>query len=143
VAHPALQEALHQVPFVALLGVTVEEATPQELVLRLPFAPTHRGVDGALFGAAVFAVGELAATAALLAHPELADRAIRQTSSRITYQGTATSDVTAHARVTAELLELMRAAWSGGQEASVDVPVRVLDGYGNDVAVVTPRFSVA
>ena len=136
----ALDDALRSVPMLATLGVRPEEARTGHLVLRLPFGASVTDAAGSLHTAAVFAVGELAAAVVLATHPSLAGFTQRQKSTRIKYYAPAHGDVTAHARVTPEMV----AAVTGGVDqgtAQVDVAVHVYDGHGVDVAELVSRFT--
>ena len=135
-----LERALAKVPFLAGLGVRVEEAKPGNVVLRLPSAQGSRNFDGVIHAAAVFALGELAAAVALGTHPLLVDVEPLQKGTTIRYLGTSKKDVTAHAEVTKEMVDAIRKALDGGNKAQAELPVRVMDGHGQDVAEVTGLF---
>ena len=55
---PQLEAALRSVPYLATLGVRVEDARPGTVVLRLPASDAIRAHGGSLHNAAVFAVAE-------------------------------------------------------------------------------------
>lgn len=142
-AHPALEHALSQVPFLSTLGVRVEEARPAHVVLRLPALDGNRNAAGAVYGAALFTVGELAATVAAATHPDLHELHHALVGSRIRYFATATGDVTAHADLTEELLAAVQAGLERRGEARAEIVVRLLDGYGADLAEVVSTLSLS
>ena len=129
-----LDRTLRSVPMLSTLGIRAEEARTGHLVLRLPMSDAVKNAAGCIHNAAIFAVGELAATVALGTHPELAGLLHLQKSSRVKYYRPSSQDVTAHATVTAEMVAAIRAGLPAA--ASVEVPVRVLDSVGRDVAEV-------
>jgi len=135
-----LEKTLQRVPYLAALGVRVEEVKPGSVVLRLPSAQGTRNFDGVIHASAVFALGELAAAVALGTHPLLVDVEPLQKGSTIRYLSTSKKDVTAHAEVTREMVDAVRGALDAGGKAQVEVPVRVMDGHGEDVARLTGLF---
>jgi len=137
----ALDQTLRTVPMLATLGIRAEEAQTGHLVLRLPHAPGVTNHAGALHSAAVFAVGELAAAVLLATHPELATLKHLQKSTKIKYYLPSTKDVTAHATLTEEMLQAVQNSLPTG-EARLEVPVKVLDGHGNDVAELVSHFTI-
>lgn len=136
----ALDDALRSVPMLATLGIRPEEARTGHLVLRLPYGVGVTNHSGAIHTAAIFAVGELAAAVALATHPALNAIVQLQKSTRIKYYAPAHGDVTAHARVTDEMVLAIGEGLSAGA-AQVDVLVQVFDGHGNDVAELVSRFT--
>lgn len=122
------------------LGIRAEEARTGHLVLRLPYGPGVTNHAGAIHTGAIFAVGELAAAVVLGTHPELARFVQLQKSTKIKYYAASHKDVTAHARVTPEMLSAILDEVETGS-ARVDVPVQVLDGHGADVADLVSRFT--
>lgn len=136
----ALDRVLRSVPMLSTLGIRAEEARTGHLVLRLPYDADVTNHVGALHTAAIFALGELAAAVVLGTHPELAGFVQLQKSTKIKYYAPSHQDVTAHARVTAEMLAAILDELETGQ-AQIDVPVRVLDGRGTDVAELVSRFT--
>ena len=130
-----LDQALQAVPFVATLGVRVEEARPGHVVLRLPHSPGICNHVGAIHSAAVFAVGELAGAVALGTHPELGTTKHLQKSTKIKYYLPSTKDITAHATVTPEMVDAAR------RGSSIELAIKVLDGHGQDVAELATRFA--
>ncbi|MBN2798927.1 MAG: DUF4442 domain-containing protein [Deltaproteobacteria bacterium] len=137
---PKLSEALRAVPFLATLGITVEQAQAGEVVLRLPSNEGNRGHGGTLHTGALFSVGELAAGVALGTHPRLQglQHLIRGTSVR--YQRSSTADVTARAAITDELLETILKGVQDSGRAEVSVQVTLMDGHANDVAELLVRY---
>lgn len=123
------------------LGIRAEEARTGHLVLRLPHGPHVTNAAGAIHSAAIFAVGELAAAVVLATHRELAGLAHLQKSTKIKYYLPSTQDVTAHATLTVEMLQAVRDALPSGA-ARLEVPVKVLDGHGRDVAEVVTHFAL-
>ena len=136
-----LDQTLRTVTMLATLGIRAEEARTGHLVLRLPHAPSVTNHAGALHSAAVFAVGELTAAVVLATHPELSGMRHLQKSTKIKYYLPSNKDVTAHATLTDEMLHAVKAAVASG-EARIEVPVKVLDGHGNDVAELVSHFSI-
>lgn len=135
-----LEKTLGRVPFLSTLGVRVEEAKPGAVVLRLPSTQGNRNFDGVIDAAAVFALGQLAATVALGTHPLLVDVEPLHKGSSVKYLATSKKDVTAHAEVTEEMVSAIRNGLEKGQKGQVEVPVQVLDGHGEDVAEVTALY---
>jgi len=136
----ALDQTLKTVPMLATLGIRAEEARTGHLVLRLPISPAVTNHAGAIHSAGVFAVGELAAAVVLATHPELANLLHLQKSTKIKYFLPSTKDVTAHATLTDEMLAAVKQGLSAG-EARLEVPVKVLDGHGKDVAELVSNFA--
>lgn len=135
-----LDHTLRSVPMLSTLGIRAEEARTGHLVLRLPYGALVTNAAGAIHSAAIFAVGELAAAVVLGTHPELASLVHLQKSTKIKYYLPSTKDVTAHATVTSEILDAIRAGLQRGN-AHVEIPVKVLDGHGRDVAEVVTHFA--
>lgn len=135
-----LDQVLRTVPMLSTLGIRAEEARTGHLVLRLPHGPQVTNAAGAIHSAAIFAVGELAAAVALGTHPELAALVHLQKSTKIKYYLPSNKDVTAHALVTTEMLQAVRDGMARGS-ADLEVPVKVLDGNGRDVAEVVTHFA--
>lgn len=131
-----LNAALDAVPFLHTLGIRVEESRPGHVVLRLPHAPSVCNHSGAIHTGAVFTVGELAGAVALATHPKLAGRKHLQKSTKVKYYLPSTKDVTAHATVTPEMVD----AIENGATA-IELPIKVLDGHGQDVAELASRFA--
>lgn len=136
----SLDRVLRSVPMLSTLGIRAEEARTGHLVLRLPYGTAVTNHAGAIHTGAIFAVGELAAAVVLGTHPDLAGFVQLQKSTKIKYYAPSQRDVTAHARVTPEMLAAILEEVADGQ-AQVDVPVQVLDGHGTDVAELVSRFT--
>jgi uncharacterized protein (TIGR00369 family) len=136
-----LESVLKTVPFVDTLGVSVEEARPGQVVLRLPMKPGNLAHGGVLHTGAMFAVGELAASVALGTHPRLASLKRLQKATRIEYLAPSTKDTTAHAMVTAEMVQAITSALDRDGKAQVEIPVQLMDGHGTDVGEVVALFT--
>ena len=141
-SHVELEKALQSVPFLAALGVRVEDARPGKVVLRLPAVDANRNFAGVVQSGAVFSVGELAAAVAVKTHPHLIDVELLQKGSRIRYHSTSSKDLTAHAEVTREQVEAVRRELDATGRAQLEVGVHVLDGHGNDVAELHGTFAL-
>jgi acyl-coenzyme A thioesterase PaaI-like protein len=137
VAHAQLDAALHQVPFIAHMGVRVEDAKPGSVVLRLPFNDDNCASDNTLYSAAVFAVAELAALVVVGTHPRLHKFRTELLTSSVRYQGRSMSDVTAHAELTPEQVQRIVEEIHHGGKGEAEVTVPVLNGHGDDIAVVS------
>jgi acyl-coenzyme A thioesterase PaaI-like protein len=134
-----LDRTLRSVPMLSTLGIRAEEVRTGHLVLRLPMSDAVKNAAGSIHNAAIFAVGELAAAVVLGTHPELANLQHLQKSSRVKYYLPANKDVTAHATLTSEMLDKIRSGLP--RSAAIEVPVKVLDGKGHDVAEVLTHFA--
>ena len=136
-AHAALEAALRQVPFIENIGVRVEDAKPGTVVLRLPYYESNCGTDATLYGAAVFAVAELAALVVVGTHPRLHGHKTELLTSSIRYQALAVGDVTAHADLQPEQVQALveEIQHAGRGEAEITVPV--MNGHGEDIALVS------
>lgn len=135
-----LDRALRQVPFIGTIGVRVEEARPGHLVLRLPYDKKVTNHAGALHTAAIFACGELAAAVALATHPELGRHAHLLKSTKIKYFLPSSKDVTAHVTIGEELVTSVLDTIHTGT-ATIEVPIKILDGHGNDISELACNFS--
>lgn len=135
-SNASLDAALHQVPFLATLGVSVEQARPGRVVLRLPYQHSSTTSDGSLHNAVIFGVAELAALVVVATHPELHAYRVELLTSSVVYQARAHRDVTAHAELVPEqraaLLEELHHLGRGQTEMRVSV----MDGHAVDVAEV-------
>ena len=134
-----LEQILNTVPYLATLGISVEEARPGQVVLRLPALEGNTTHDGVLHSAAMFAVGEVAAGVAVGTQPQLVGYTHLLRGTRIRYAAVSRKDVTAHAAITPEMVEAIVGSESGRTE--VQVPVRVMDGHGGDVAELIVSYS--
>jgi acyl-coenzyme A thioesterase PaaI-like protein len=137
----ALVEALQSVPFLGTLRITVEEARPGAAILRLPAIPANLDHAGVLHTAALFAVGEAAAGVAVGTHPRLVGIKSLQKAGGIKYLGRARADVTAHAELREEQLDLVFEELAGPGRAQAEVVVRVMDGHGQDIAEIVSLFT--
>lgn len=137
-----LENALRTVPFLSTLGISVEDARPGKIVLRLPAVSANRNYAGVVQSGAVFSVGELAAAVAVQTHPNLVDVEALQQGARIHYVGTSAKDLTAHAEVTRETVDAARRDLDATGRAQIEVPVHVMDGHGHDVAELHGTFSL-
>lgn len=137
----ALVDALQSVPYLATLGITVQEARPGSAVLRLPAAEHNRDHAEGLHTAALFAVGEAAAGVAAGTVPKLAHTTRLQKASGIKYLARAKGDVTAHAELPAEAIDGVLADLAERDRTQSEVVVRIMDGYGTDVAEVVTIFT--
>lgn len=135
-----IDQALRAVPYVANMGIRVEEARAGHVVLRIPYAKGVTNHAGAIATGAIFSVGELAAAVVLATHPVLGRLVSLQKSARVKYFVPATKDVTAHASVTPEMVRGVEEGLPKGA-AQVEVPVKVLDGHGTDVAELLCTFT--
>lgn len=136
-----LEAVLRTVPFVSTLGIAVEEARPGDVVLRLPLSDGNQAHGGTLHSGALFSVAELAAAVAVGTHPKLAAVRSLQKATRIEYVASARVDVTAHAKVTPELLAAITTGIERDGKAIAEIPVQVVDGHGHDVANVVSVFT--
>lgn len=130
-SHADLEAALHAVPFLAPLGVSVADASPGAIDLRVPADKRTRDFSGHVASGALFVVGELAATLALASHPAVGERPIRRQSASIAYHGVTTRALLTRARV--------------GEVAAAGGPVEVqatLWDRDELIATVTARFEV-
>ncbi len=134
-----IDQALRGMPYVASLGIRVEEARPGHIVLRIPYSRAVTNHAGAISTGAIFSLGELAGAVAVSTHPLLGPLISLQKSSRIKYYLPATNDVTAHAGIGAELVRAVQEGLALGN-AHIEVQVKVLDGHGNDVAELLLHF---
>jgi acyl-coenzyme A thioesterase PaaI-like protein len=137
----ALVEALQSVPFLATLGITVEEARPGRAVLRLPAVAGNLDHAGGLHTAALYAVGEAAAGVAVGTSPRLAGIRQMQKASGAKYLARATGDVTAHAELQPETVDGVLTDLEAGARARAEVVVQLMDGHGNDVGEVVSVFT--
>lgn len=135
-----LNQSLASVPFWSTLGLTAESASAGAVVLRLPLSQEVTNPSGGLHGAALLALGEAAATAAFGIHPQLSGLVHLHKASGINYLAKATADITAHARLTPEVVASITGSIEQHDTAQADMTVRLMDGHGNDVAEVVSVF---
>ncbi len=137
----SLQSVLDQVPFVAHLGVQVEDYAPGRAVLSLPLAVELRNHVGSVHAGALFSLAETAASAASATHPRLAGLRLLARSLEIRYKKPVRGGVTAHAEITPEMAEAVIAGIAAAGKHDLVVPVELFDGHGNSVAVVRGIYS--
>ena len=137
-----LESILCSVPFVAALGVGVEECRPGDVVLRLPAKSENTAHGGTIHTGAMFTVGELAASIALGSHPALASLVHLQKASRIVYMRASGSDVTAHATVTSDIVDAVERSVAESGRTQLELPVKIMDGHGTDLAEVVVLFNL-
>ena len=136
-----LEQILRTVPYVAALGISVEEAKAGLVVLRIPSQAVNLNADGALHSGALFSVGELAASVALGTHPKLAKIKKLAKASRIEYLATTKGDVTAHAQITPEQIQSIIDGIAREGRAQLELPVQLMDGHGKDVGNLVSVFT--
>ncbi len=141
-AIPRLEQTLHTVPFLHALGVRVDESRPGEILLALPASPENVAHGGSVHTGAIYTLAETAAKVAVSTHPVLASRRLRQKSTKAKYYSSTKRDITARATITAEVEHVARDALATGQEAVLEIAVRVLDAKGIDIAEVTVKFTL-
>ena len=139
---PQLESALRSVPYLAMLGVRVEDARPGHAVLRLPFDAGLHAHGGVLHSGAVYSLADTAAAVAIATHPRLATHRPRQKSARIKYYAAAVRDVTAHAEVHDDELGPVLASLSANEAVTIDIVARVFDAHGTDVAELFARYAL-
>ncbi len=139
-ARQALEDALRRVPFLEALGVSVEEARPGAVVLRLPSSRQNQDLEGAVHAGALFTLGGLAASVALLTHPRLSHLEPLRRGATVTWLRTSTQDVTAHAEVTPERVDAILSALEGADPPPLALSVPLRDGQGEEVAAVETVF---
>lgn len=135
-----IEQSLRAVPFITTLGITVEEARPGRVMLRLPCAAGNTNAAGDLHSGALFTLGELTASLAVATHPDLGQLLIRQKVAHVQYLETCSMDVTASLRITVDMVATVEIGIGEPEGARLEVPVKVLDGKGRDVAVITTVF---
>jgi len=136
----ALTEALMAVPFLEHLSIAVDEARAGNVSLRLPAIPSNQDHSGNLAHGAMFQVAETAAALAVGTHPTLRTFAHRQKVSHIQYRAEAPRDVTARCAVQRDAAEAVQAQLRDQGEATLELRVEVLDGWGNDICLLTAVF---
>ena len=139
-SRPELAEALKQVPFLEHLAITVEEAKAGSVTLRLPCTRHNQNFDGHIAHGALFQLAEAAATIALGTHPELRQFDHKLKVGHIQYRAFSSRDVTARAKVTKEQVDMVSNLVQQTGEATMELPVQVMDGYGKDICVITSVF---
>jgi thioesterase domain-containing protein len=136
----SLQQVLDQVPFIRHLGVQVEDYSPGRVVLSLATEPTAANHVGTMHAGALFALAEVAASAACATHEDLLGLRLRARGAEVRYRQSAGGQVTAHAEITDEMAASVLEGLAAGGKAELVVPVEILDGRGATVARVTGRY---
>jgi uncharacterized protein (TIGR00369 family) len=125
------------VPFAAFLGIEYDEVGPDRTVLRLADDPAKHNHIGTLHAGALFSLAEsasgLAVTAAIA--DKLAGITPLAARAEITYRSVARGDVTATARIDADLAEVLAALDADGR-VRFPVVVDLVDESGETSAVV-------
>lgn len=137
----ALGEALGTVPYLAGLGITVEQARPGSVILRLPAGEQVLDHAGAIHPAALFAVGEAAAGVALGTSPKLTGMVHLQKATGVKYLARATGPVRAQAQVDDHFVQAVEADLARSSRAEADVVVAVRDQRGEIVAEVVAVYT--
>ncbi len=137
----SLQPVLDQVPFVAHVGVQVEDYAPGRVVLSLPTVREARNHTGSVHAGALFTLAETAASAACATHPQLTGFRLLARSLDIRYKKPVRGGVTAHAEITPEMARAVLDGVAGVGKHDLLVPVELLDGYGAQVAIVRGVYS--
>ena len=136
-AHTILDSTIHEVPFLGALGVTVESASPGEVILRLPYHESFTDHSGSMHSACLFALGELAATLGLGVHPGLAGHSQRQKCTKIKYFSPCQTDALARIVISDALVSHV----TSQQDSQVEVLVQVIDEHHTPVAEVLGLFA--
>jgi uncharacterized protein (TIGR00369 family) len=138
-ALPALFSAA--VPFAGFLGITYDEVGPGRAVLRLADDPAKHNHIGTLHAGALFSLAESASGLCVIA--AIADRLSGVTPlaarAEITYRKVARGDVTATARIDADLAEVL-ATLDGTGVVRFPVVVDLADASGEVCAEVTVEW---
>ena len=136
-----IEAVIRTVPFISTLGVSVEEARAGQVVLRLPFKLESQAAGGILHSGAMFTLGELAAAVAVGTHPKLQKYTRLQRATRIQYKANSSKDVTAHAMITAEMVNAVIEGVKAHGKAEIEIPVNLMDGHGKDVGEVVSKIT--
>lgn len=136
-----IEAVIRTVPFIATLGVSVEEARVGQIVLRLPMKKESQAAGGILHSGAMFTLGELAAAVAAGTHPKLAKYTRLQRATRILYKANSSKDVTAHAEITAEMVAAVTKGVERDGKAEIEIPVNLMDGHGKDVGEIVSKIT--
>ena len=137
----SLQTVLDQVPFIAHLGIQVEDYAPGRVVLSLGCEPHGANHMGTMHAGALFALAETAASAACATHEDLLGLRLRARSAEIRYRRPAAGRVTAHAEITDEMAAAVQQGLERQGRTELVVPVEILDGRGTSVARVMGVYS--
>lgn len=137
----ALVQALQSVPYLASLGITVEEARPGSALLRLPATPDNQDHAGNVHSGALFALGEAAAGVAVGTTPRLVGLVRLQKACGVKYLANVRGDVTARATLPPEVVDGVLDDVEERGRTRAEVVVEVMDGHGNDVAEVIAIYT--
>lgn len=137
----ALNNALRSVPYLAALGITVEQARPGRVSLKLPMGEHVRDHAGGLHSGAVFAVGEAAAGVAIGTHPALAELVSLQKATGIKYLARASTDITASAALNQAFVDQVQSAVRSQGRTEADVVVALYDNRGQKVAEIVAVYT--
>lgn len=136
----SIQSLLDQVPFLSKAGIQCESYSPGRVVLSLPLSDSNKNHVGTMHAAALFTVAEAAGGAACATHPKLRKLRLLARGISIQFRQAANSGVTAHAAITDEMAVAVEVAVEDGGKADLEVPVKVMDGHGAEVAHLTALF---
>ena len=136
----ALTEALKAVPFLDHLAIVVDDARPGNVGLRLPATPHNLDHDGNLAHGALFQVAETAAALAVGTHATLRGMPHSHRVSHVQYRAEATKDVTARCSVPRDAADTVADQLRDHGEATLELRVEILDGWGRDVCLMTSVF---
>lgn len=137
----SLQAVLDQVPFLAHVGVQVEDYKPGRVVLSLRAAPTVENHVGTMQIGALATLAEAAGSAACATHPDLAGLRMRARGLELRFRRTARPGTTAHAQVTDEMAQAVCHGIGAAGRHDLAVPVDLLDGEGEAVARMIATYS--
>ena len=137
----ALINALRSVPYLATLGITVEQARPGRVTLKLPLEPTVQDHAGGLHSGAIFSLGEAAAGVAVGTHPDLAGLLSLQKASGIKYLARPTTSVLASAALNHGFVDQVLQAVTEQGRTEADVVVALYDDTGLQVAEVVAVYT--
>jgi len=135
-----LRKSLYAVPLNQTLGLVPVVLAPGEVAIELPHRPSLLDHAGAMHTAALFAVGELAASVVLATHPGLRAVELRRVSTGIRYASPCYGDVIARTDLDADAIAAILDARDRDEE--IVVAVRLHDAVDSDVALVESRFVV-
>lgn len=136
-----LQNALHAVPFLKHMEITVDSARPGGVTLTLSPSGALNDHAGNVHSGALFALGEAAAGIAVGTHPELNTLTMLQQASGIRYLRSCSHPPKAVAEVSGDTLNQVRSGLQGGNEAKVEVVVPIQDMTGAICAEVVSMFT--
>ena len=137
----ALINALRSVPYLATLGITVEQARPGRVTLKLPLSEPLKDHSGGMHTSAVFAAGEAAAGVAVGTHPVLATITSLQKATGIKYLQRATTDITASAALDDTFVADVQRGLKETGRTEADVIVAIYDARGRQVAEVVAVYT--